>query len=71
MELHNAAGALLMSNNNWKDTQQSQIQATGLAPPNDHESAIYAVLPAGNFTAIVSGVGNTTGVALIEVYSLP
>jgi sugar lactone lactonase YvrE len=71
LELHNAAGALLMSNNNWKDTQQSQIQATGLAPPNDHESAIYAVLPAGNFTAIVSGVGNTTGVALVEVYSLP
>jgi hypothetical protein len=71
LELHNGAGTLLMSNNNWKDTQQSQIQATGLAPPDDRESSIYATLPAGNYTAIVRGVGNTTGVALVEVYSLP
>jgi hypothetical protein len=49
-------------------TQQSQIQATGLAPPDDRESAIYAILAAGNYTAIVAGVNKTTGIAPVEVY---
>src|SRR5437868_13114777 len=70
MELHNGAGALIASNNNWKDTQQAAISATGLAPPNDLESAILSNLASGNYTAIVRGKNNTTGVALVEVYDL-
>ena len=70
LELHNASGALVVSNNNWKDTQQAQIQATGLAPTDQRESVIIIALPSGPFTAIVRGVGNTTGVALAEVYNL-
>jgi hypothetical protein len=70
MELHNGTGALLASNDNWKDTQQSAIAATGLAPPNDLESAILRSLAPGNYTAIVRGKNNTTGVALVEVYDI-
>jgi sugar lactone lactonase YvrE len=66
--LVNSSGVTVATNNNWKNTQQSQIQATGLAPPDDRESAIYAILPAGNYTAIVAGINNTTGIALVEVY---
>lgn len=36
-----------------------------------HDAAIVAVLSPGTYTATVSGVGNTTGVALIEVYEVP
>ncbi len=57
-------------NDNWKDTQQAQIQATGRAPPNDFESAILQVLPPGNYTAILSGKNGTTGIGLVEVYDL-
>jgi plastocyanin len=57
-------------NDNWKDTQQTQIQATGHAPPNDFESAILQVLPPGNYTAILSGKNGTTGVGLVEVYDI-
>jgi hypothetical protein len=71
LELHDANGALIASNDNWKDTQQAEIQATGFAPPNDAESAIIATRPPGNTTAIVSGKNNTTGNALVEVYTLP
>ncbi len=71
LELHDAQGTLVTSNDNWKDTQQAEIQASGKAPPNDNESAIIAVRPAGNSTAIVRGKGNTTGNALVEVYILP
>jgi hypothetical protein len=46
------------------------ILATGLAPADGRESAIVAKLPAGNYTAILRGVNNTTGVALVEVYDL-
>ena len=71
LELHDANGALLASNDNWKDTQQAEIQGSGFAPPNNAESAIIATRPPGNTTAIVSGKNNTTGNALVEVYILP
>ncbi|MEP7072377.1 MAG: DUF4082 domain-containing protein [Verrucomicrobiota bacterium] len=61
---------LLATNDNWKQTQQSLIQATGKAPPIDAEAAILATLPAGNYTAILSGARGTTGVGLIEAYDI-
>src|SRR5207302_10812344 len=71
LELHDANGSLLASNDNWKTTQQTEITASGYAPPNDLESAIVTTLAPGNYTAIVRGANNTTGVALVEVYALP
>ena len=56
--------------NNWKNTQQVTIQATGLAPPNDLESAMVVTVAAGNYTAILSGNGGGTGIGLVEVYKL-
>ena len=79
LELHNAAGELLGSNDNWQTTiiggiitsnQVSDIQNSGHAPTEASESAIIANLAPGNYTAIVRGVSNTTGVALVEVYDL-
>jgi plastocyanin len=70
LELHDANGSLLAANDNWKTTQQTEITASGYAPPNDLESAIVRTLAPGNYTAIVRGVNNTTGVALVEVYAL-
>ena len=70
MELHDGSGALLASDDNWKDTQQAAINATGKAPPNDLESAILRTLEPGNYTAIVRGKNNTTGVALVDAYDL-
>jgi hypothetical protein len=71
VELHDANGNLLASNDNWKTTQQTEITASGYAPPNILESAIVRTLAPGNYTAIVRGVNSTTGVALVEVYALP
>ena len=71
LELHDSSGALLMSDDDWKDSQQSEIEATGLAPTDDRESAILSSLPPGAYTAIVRGTLDTTGVGLVEVYHLP
>ena len=79
LELHDGAGALIGSNDNWQTTiiggiithgQVQEILNSGHAPTDPMESAIIANLPAGNYTAIVRGVSNTTGVALVEVYDL-
>jgi type II secretory pathway component GspD/PulD (secretin) len=79
LELHNGTGALIASNNNWQTTilggiissnQVSDIQNSGHAPIAGTESAIIANLQPGNYTAIVRGVSDTTGVALVEVYDL-
>jgi hypothetical protein len=70
LEIRDVNGTLLASNDDWKDTQQNGIVATGKAPPNDLESAILGTLTPGNYTAIVRGFNNTTGNALVEVYAL-
>ena len=70
LELHDNNGGLLASNDNWRSDQEAAIIATGIPPSNDLESAIVALLPPANYTAIVRGVNNTTGVALVEVYAL-
>ncbi|MGI8957393.1 MAG: beta strand repeat-containing protein [Chthoniobacterales bacterium] len=70
LELHDVFGAILATNDDWKDSQQPEIAATGLQPSNDLESAILATLPPGAYTAIVRGVNDTTGVGLVEVYDL-
>jgi hypothetical protein len=71
LELRNGSGALVASNDDWRDTQQAEIEQTGIPPTNIKESAILSTLPPGGYTAIVRGVGNTTGVGLVEVYNLP
>jgi len=71
LSLRDANGNVIASNDNWKNSQQAAIAATGKAPPNDNESAILALLAPGNYTAIVAGKNGTTGVALVEFYSLP
>ncbi len=70
LELSDANGNLLSKNDNWKATQQAAIAATGVAPTNDKESALIDTLAPGNYTAIVRGKNNTTGVALVEAYNL-
>jgi hypothetical protein len=79
LELHDGAGALIASNDNWQQTiiggiitsnQVQDIQNSGHAPGDASDSAIIANLPPGNYTAIVRGVNNTTGVALVEMYDL-
>jgi hypothetical protein len=79
LDLHNGTGALIASNNDWQTTviggiitsdQVIAIENSGHAPTEPSESAIIATLQPGNYTAIVRGVNNTLGVALVEVYDL-
>jgi hypothetical protein len=70
MELHGPGAFVTIINHNWRDTQATEIIATGIPPTNDLESAILATLDPGAYTAIVKGEGNSTGVGLVEIYDL-
>src|SRR5436190_4607996 len=70
LELHGPTGFATITNDNWRETQEAAIMATGIPPSNDLESAIVATLDGGSYTAIVRGKNNTTGVGLIEAYDL-
>ena len=69
LELHEPGGTVI-TNDNWKDTQEAEIVATTVPPSNDLESAIVATLDPGAYTAIVSGKNGGTGIALVEAYDL-
>jgi hypothetical protein len=71
LELHDASGTAIASNDDWRSSQETEIAATGIAPADDRESAIISPpLAPGNYTAIIRGKGSDTGVALVEIYQL-
>jgi hypothetical protein len=77
LELYNGNGALIATNDNWKhndqsgQSQEATVRRFFIQPPNDSESVIIATLPPGNYTAVVRGKNNTSGIAFVEVYNLP
>ncbi len=70
LELHDSTGAVIKVNDNWRESQEAELQASGLAPTNDLDAAMLVTLPPGAYTAIIRGKNGTIGVGLIEVYDL-
>jgi hypothetical protein len=72
LEMHNADGTIVISNDNWTDDPVSaaELFASGLAPQNGHESGIFASLPPGQFTVILAGKNGGVGIGLVEIYNL-
>jgi hypothetical protein len=71
LELHNANGSTIRTNDNWTEAPYDlEISSTGIPPTDSRESAILTILFPGSYTAIVSGVNGGTGIALVEVYAL-
>ena len=79
LELHNSAGQIIGRNDNWRVSQiggvvtadqSADIKASGLAPSDDHETALIATLSPGSYTAVVSGTQNTSGIGEVEIYDL-
>ena len=70
VELHDATGAIVASNDNWRTTQQTELTNAGLAPAQDLEAALIATINPGAYTVVVKGANNATGVGLMEIYDL-
>ena len=70
LELRGDGGFTTVINDDWRDTQETEIQATGIPPTNDLESAILIDLNPGSYTAVLRGTDNGTGVGLVEIFDL-
>lgn len=72
LELRDGNGALVAANDNWRSSQEVDIMASAVPPTNDLESAVVATLSGNgsNYTVIVRGANNSTGIAVVEVYTL-
>lgn len=77
LEVTNSSGAIVASNTGWvTNSNAGQIASVAAAvgafalPSGSADCAVIASLPPGAYTVQVSGVGNTTGVALAEVYEV-
>ena len=70
LELRDQSGTVVRANDNWRTSQEAEIQASAVAPSHDLESALVHTLVPGNYTALVRGVGDAIGVAVVEVYAL-
>jgi hypothetical protein len=71
LEVHTANGSTLATNDDWRnDFRAKNVDAAHLGPSDDRESALYETLAPGNYTVIVRGKNNATGVALVEAYDL-
>ena len=70
IELRRSDGAIVAATNDWQETQQTEIVATGLAPSDPREAAIAAALDPGGYTVVLSGRTNATGIALVEVFDV-
>jgi hypothetical protein len=71
LELRGINNTLILANDNWRQTQQAEIMATGLQPTNDLESALVITLQPGNYTGLLRGTNNGTGNGVVEVFALP
>jgi hypothetical protein len=70
LELHDGNGISVAFNDNWRDSQQTEIEATSIPPADDRESAIVASLPPGPYTVVLASRDGSTGIGVVEVYNL-
>ncbi|HKP93367.1 MAG TPA: hypothetical protein VJS88_05680, partial [Chthoniobacterales bacterium] len=70
LELHDQDGAVIRSNDDWKQNQSSEIQMSGFAPSDEREAAIIGNFPPGHYTVILRGKDDSSGIGLVEAYKL-
>jgi outer membrane protein assembly factor BamB len=79
LELYaNGSTAPISTNDNWGAAANASLVSTTFTqvgafalPLQSKDAALLVTLPPGSYTAQVSGVNNTTGAALVEVYEVP
>lgn len=70
LELHDATGASIAANDDWRSSQASEITASGFAPGTDTEAAVLVTVAPGSYTAILRGANASSGIGLVEIYDL-
>ena len=70
VQLRDQQGAIVLENDDWKTSQQQELESLGLQPTSDLEAALVVTIPPGQYTAQVRGKGDASGVGVVQVYFL-
>ena len=70
LELRDASGAVIATNDDWQEASYAQSIPAALRPSNQLESVILTTLNQGAYTAVLRGFNNSTGTGLVEVYDI-
>jgi hypothetical protein len=73
LEIYTAAGTKIAENDSWNAQLQPLARSVGAfdLTLGSRDAALLLTLAPGNYTAQISGVGATTGEAIVEVYDVP
>src|SRR5688572_1259909 len=69
IQLFNSAGVNIAGNDDWK-TDQAEVEASGVAPTDDRESALVRTLDPGAYTVVMRGKNDSSGIGVIEMYDI-
>jgi uncharacterized delta-60 repeat protein len=70
LQLRDQQGTIVLENDDWKTSQQQELESIGLQPSHDKEAALVTTIQPGQYTAQVRGKGNDSGIAVVQVYFL-
>jgi hypothetical protein len=70
LQLRDQQGAIVLENDDWKSSQEQELESIGLQPSDDLEAALIATIQPGQYTAQVRGKGDASGIGVVEVYFL-
>jgi hypothetical protein len=70
LELHRSDGSIILTNNDWRETQEAALTASGLAPQDDREAAVLTTLVPGTYTVVIREANGLEGTGLVEVYDI-
>jgi uncharacterized delta-60 repeat protein len=71
LTIYDQSGTAIASNDNWKQTQQAELESHGMGCSSESESALLTTLMPGAYTSIITSANGESGVGLVEVYALP
>jgi WD40 repeat protein len=69
LQLYDSAGAIIAQNDNW-NARRAEVIATGIPPLDERDAVVVATVEPGSYTAVVRGLNDSAGVALVEAYDL-
>jgi hypothetical protein len=70
LQLRDQNGVVVLENDDWKTSQQQELESTGLQPSHDLEAALVTTIQPGQYTAQVRGKNNASGIGVVQVYFL-
>jgi hypothetical protein len=71
LQIKDQNGNIVIQNDDWQSDQKQELEDTGLQPSNNLKAAVAVTLPPGQYSTLVRGKPETTGIGVVQLYFLP